>query len=191
MTDDTCSIPDCERRSHSRGWCAAHYLRWWKHGDPLAGERFQRPRGLSEAEAFAWFMPGDPPPGDQCWDWTASTRNGYGQFGGPDRTTPHAHVVAHRIYNPHDPTTADKPFVLHWCDRPICVQPAHLHAGTPADNVREMMERERGRTNKLTADDVRFIRSSAMTRTELAAQFEVHKATISAVRVRRTWRHLA
>jgi len=135
-------------------------------------------------------MPGDPPPGDQCWDWTASTSTrGYGKFYMAG-TTPHAHIVAHRIYNPHDPTTADKPFVLHWCDRRICVQPAHLHAGTPADNVREMAERERG-TNKLTADDVRFIRSSTLTGVELANRFGVAQSTISEIRARKTRRHLA
>lgn len=34
---DTCTIPDCTNRVRvlSRGWCAKHYQRWQKTGDPL------------------------------------------------------------------------------------------------------------------------------------------------------------
>jgi hypothetical protein len=30
----TCTIPDCARPFYARGWCAAHYRRWQRHGDP-------------------------------------------------------------------------------------------------------------------------------------------------------------
>lgn len=30
-----CSIPDCEAQQYVRGWCVAHYTRWWRHGSPL------------------------------------------------------------------------------------------------------------------------------------------------------------
>ncbi len=30
-----CSIPDCEDVSQARGWCASHYYRWQRYGDPL------------------------------------------------------------------------------------------------------------------------------------------------------------
>lgn len=33
----TCSIDGCGRPALGRGWCAAHYRRWQRHGDPLAG----------------------------------------------------------------------------------------------------------------------------------------------------------
>ena len=34
-----CSIEGCERASRARGWCLAHYRKWQRHGDPLAGVR--------------------------------------------------------------------------------------------------------------------------------------------------------
>jgi len=54
--------------------------------------------------------------------------------------------------------------VLHSCDNPPCVNPAHLSDGTPADNTREMIERgrqSRGEDHanaKLSDDEVREIR---------------------------------
>lgn len=35
----------CDRHVQARGWCPAHYQRWKKYGDPLAGPPFRRPRG--------------------------------------------------------------------------------------------------------------------------------------------------
>lgn len=29
-----CSVTGCEDTSNSRGWCRAHYLRWWRTGEP-------------------------------------------------------------------------------------------------------------------------------------------------------------
>lgn len=95
---------------------------------------------MTAEETFAWFMPGDPPPADECWDWNASADGRYGQFR-ISGTKVYAHIVSHRVFNAHDPITAEKPYVLHWCDRQICVQPAHLHAGTHRDNMREASER--------------------------------------------------
>jgi hypothetical protein len=30
----TCTIEGCEKPHMARGWCAMHYLRWWRTGDP-------------------------------------------------------------------------------------------------------------------------------------------------------------
>lgn len=30
-----CSIPRCSRPACKRGMCAAHYQRWYRHGDPM------------------------------------------------------------------------------------------------------------------------------------------------------------
>jgi hypothetical protein len=31
-----CSIGDCNEPHHSRSWCKMHYVRWHRHGDPMA-----------------------------------------------------------------------------------------------------------------------------------------------------------
>lgn len=30
-----CVVPECGSPVEARGWCQKHYLRWYKHGDPL------------------------------------------------------------------------------------------------------------------------------------------------------------
>ncbi len=37
MAERTCSIDGCQKGGKiARGWCAMHYKRWQKYGDPLA-----------------------------------------------------------------------------------------------------------------------------------------------------------
>ncbi|QDF18654.1 HNH endonuclease [Gordonia phage Pupper] len=103
-----------------------------------------------------------------------------------------AHVASYRIF--HGPTGGLH--VLHSCDRPICVQPAHLSLG---DHVKNMAEKqERGRTArgerqgaaKLTEDAVLEIRASSSSHASLAVLYRVSPSTIAQVRRRKTWTHI-
>ncbi len=46
-----CSIEGCARPHLARGWCAAHYERWSKYGDPLGGGPRRHPRAQVECQA--------------------------------------------------------------------------------------------------------------------------------------------
>jgi hypothetical protein len=71
-----------------------------------------------------------------CWMWTACRdRQGYGQI-----DAQRAHRVAYA--DRHGPIPAGM-YVLHSCDNPPCVNPAHLRLGTHEENMREMVERAR------------------------------------------------
>lgn len=80
----------------------------------------------------------------ECWLWSAATRgsNGYGAFWLNGR-----HVGAHRFsYELHYGPIPDGLQALHNCpdgDNPLCVNPAHLWAGTNLDNVRDRGEKGR------------------------------------------------
>lgn len=88
--------------------------------------------------------------------------------------------------------------MLHKCDVPLCVNPAHLFLGTQLDNVRDCVAKGRRWTahgslhkkSKLTESKVRFIRRSKITGRAAAKKFKVSFSLISAVRSRKVWNHI-
>lgn len=163
----------------------------------LGGRRKQCPPRCSEAEAFSWHMPGSPPlapsPTEGCWDWTSATDGrGYGMFRMNSQRVG-AHQASYRIY--HGPIENGL-FVLHSCDRPICVQPAHLHLGTHTLNMRECIKRkrnafgERNGQSRLTEVEVEWIRQAPLKVGDMARMLDINHATISDIRQRRTWNHI-
>lgn len=134
-----------------------------------------------------------------CWVWTATKdRCGYGFFWLNGR-----HRKAHRVAwtLEHGPI-ADGLCVLHRCDNPPCVNPAHLFTGTHADNTADKVRkgREKGAPGglnpkaKLTREIVRQIRhlvaTGQKTRPELARIFGVNPTTIGDIVNRNTWTHI-
>lgn len=73
MTERTCSVNGCEKPARTRGWCNAHYLKWYRHGDPehrpgpreipeCAVEGCERPaksRGWCNAHYLRWWQNSD------------------------------------------------------------------------------------------------------------------------------------
>jgi AraC-like DNA-binding protein len=78
----------------------------------------------------------------QCWVWVASTNpKGYGTCGWKGKTE-----LAHRVMAIRHGLIADirdPRCVLHHCDNPGCVNPAHLWLGTRDDNMADMKAKGR------------------------------------------------
>lgn len=136
---------------------------------------------------------------DECWPWRAGrSSSGYGAFAVTSRDLVGAHRIAYQIEHGEIPAGL---WVLHHCDNPPCCNPAHLYAGTHADNVRDMVQRDRrpyGQRQHLAVLDeqrVSEIRSlytmGRHTYRDLSQQFGVSQATIAQVIRRVTWRHVA
>lgn len=83
--------------------------------------------------------------GTRCWEWALSCdRYGYGQvtIGNKHQT---CHQVAYKMTHGEIP----KGFgVLHYCDNPICCNPAHFRVGTHQENMADMVHKERAKSKE-------------------------------------------
>ncbi len=127
-----------------------------------------------------------PDPNSDCWLWKGGHNEwGYGCIW-DGFTASLAHRVSWLLHNGPIPIGM---CVLHRCDVRLCVNPDHLWLGTQADNVADMVAKDR-QARKLLDTDVVAIRQSVGTCQELGRLHGVSAMTISHVRARQTWAHV-
>ena len=145
MSDRTCSIDDCTKLEHARGWCGTHYERWRQHGDPLV----VAPRSKRRPVADRFWSMVDKGPAESCWQWTGSLlRDGYGSFWADDRTVS-AHRFIYEFLVGPVPQGLDLDHTCHneaairgecdggkTCPHRACVNPAHLEPVTHNENTK-------------------------------------------------------
>jgi len=132
-------------------------------------------------------------PFSTCHWWTGyGLPSGYGQISAHGRTQS-AHRISYELYNGDIPKGM---LVLHECDNPSCVNPAHLFIGTQKENMDDMSSKERSLagekhpSSKLTAEQVIEIRLSDLSQKKLAKKFNTSQARISQIIRRVAWAHI-
>jgi hypothetical protein len=128
-----CTETGCMRLHYARGWCKTHYARWTKHRavEPVPIRAFRVP---------FWERVDVGRPGD-CWEWRGyRPLDGYGRYQHKGRKQL-AHRVSWELH--HGAPAPDDLEVMHSCDNPPCVNPAHLSLGTHVDNMRDGASRGR------------------------------------------------
>lgn len=137
----------------------------------------------------------------ECWPWAGSVNwAGYGTF--KFRGERGAHRASWVIHFGEIP---EGQHVLHRCDNPACVNPHHLFLGTHAENMRDMGIKGRARPPapargpthhcaRLDERKVKAIREryalGGVRQADLANEFGVSQPVISAVILRKTWKHI-
>lgn len=160
---------------------------------------------LSTLEQRLWarVKKGEP---DECWPWLgAAGTHGYGVMGtGDGKRTVTTHRLAYIITHGSIPDASGGHggVVMHTCDNRRCCNPAHLVAGSQAENLRDMREKgraytggpkgEAARTAVLTSEQVLQIRalSGRFNGVDLAKQFGVTPSAISSILTRKSWKHI-
>lgn len=141
-----------------------------------------------------------PTPEERFWEKVIKTHNGCWEWqGAKGNKTAHGRfkvngslVGAHRYsYELAHGEIPDGAYICHKCDNPACVNPDHLYAGTPRDNVLDMLRRDRSTNVLLTKNKVKEIRqryaNGGITQKKLASVYNVSEHTISSVVNRITW----
>lgn len=138
---------------------------------------------------------------DECWNWQGGKSSlGYGIFGAGGKN-----FIASRFsYQLAHGPIPDDLCVLHKCDNPSCVNPAHLWLGSRADNTADMIAKGRRvepsvrvgiahHKAKFTEEQVRNIRvrhSAGETFATISQDFGVNQSTISRIVYRKSWKHV-
>ena len=137
-----------------------------------------------------------------CWLWqgTIALPNKCGQRYGSFGFSEHGKTVSYRAHcfswmlcNGRIP---EGMVIMHSCDVPLCVNPAHLKMGTQAENIadRDIKGRtargEQQGASKLTETQVRFIKRSSKPTQALANRFGVHCTTVMKIKQGVNWAHV-
>ena len=136
---------------------------------------------------------------DECWLWTAATNeHGYGVMR-PEGRRSGPPAKAHRISAELAGMAVDGHVVLHSCDNPPCVNPAHLSTGTQADNVNDMHAKGRGNVGSVngqacaTESLVAAVRrrvSNGERQSDIALELGVPRSTLN-YWLKGGWRHVS
>lgn len=132
-----------------------------------------------------------------CVEWQGYTgKGGYGLMwhnGGPKKT----HRLAYELFVEPPGTLC----VLHRCDNPRCVNPAHLFLGTKKQNNEDRDRKgrqncprgERHHKAKLNASKVRDVRrrvARGESTRAVGARFGITSATVSNIARRKLWKEV-
>lgn len=140
-----------------------------------------------------------------CLEWTGSLRGGYGQVSRDGRPAKAHRVMAELTFGP----LPDGAAVMHTCDNPPCINPAHLVVGTQPENVADMWAKGRdGRavhpddrwargsrvgTSRLTEEQVALIKrdlARGVPRRAVAREYGVSTGTVGFIKNGTSWRHV-
>lgn len=199
MDIQQCSVAECDQDVRARGLCNSHYRRllatgsveghgWAERGKPFRW--LQAAVAKRERDEGCWL---DRPWKSRIGEYPTATPPG-----GPQQKASHIVLALDGRPRPFEGAVA-----RHSCDTPECLNPAHLCWGTQAENIADMVRRNRARSGgtrgeshgnaKLTEGVVRDIRRRAAAGEQqkaLAREYGVGQMAVSLVVRRKAWAHV-
>lgn len=138
------------------------------------------------------------PQANGCTVWTGTRTRGYGyiSFWNGERGVAHrAHRIAYALH--HGLAFDFEGVVMHTCDNPACINPAHLRLGTQAENMADKKAKARNQFGsrcsyaKLDEAKVAAIRADPRPQSIIATAYGITQQTVSDICRRRIWKHVA
>lgn len=124
-------------------------------------------------------------PDSGCWNWSAAKSKGYGVF-----IMHHKRHSAHRLsfsIAAHDPGSK---FVLHRCDNPACVNPAHLFVGDQTANMQDMAAKGRWRKNNHALKKTHCVRGHPLSGSNVRLNKHGHRVCRSCMSIHyKAWKN--
>lgn len=182
-----CEFNGCDRPVKAVRLCGGHYR---QHND---GECLRPLSGVALTFEQRFWSKVDKRSAHECWEWKIPNTRGYGfiSVNGRGGGMKAAHRVSYELANGPIP---DGHLIRHTCDNPPCCNPAHMILGDHDSNMLDMRVRERSRTTKLTASQVREIRTrlaNGESRGFMADEYGVSKVNVGRIERNEIWRHVA
>lgn len=186
-TNAICAIDGCNKVVFRKIWCSAHYGRWKRNGDPLAGR-------TTPGEPLKFFETVVATSAtDECIRWPYGLDGkGYGRVW-DGKTMTAVHRMACAVQNGICP---DETFdAAHGCNNKWCVNPRHLRWATKSENALDRVGHDthiRGERNpgaKLRINDVVRIKrlKGKMSNAAIAREYGVSPAQVCRILNGKKW----
>lgn len=181
----SCKVDACDGARRANGYCTKHNQRVRKYGS------IELPLRPDMATRF-WEKVNKTPglgPWGTCWEWTGCRYKGYGRFtlAGRGTSTRATRALWFLLYGRFPALD-----ILHACDNPPCVNPAHLSEGTHAQNMAEAGERGLmpHKYNAALIRLVRLLRAYGWTYKRIAEFSSVKHNSVAQICAGRQWKHV-
>lgn len=186
---DTCLVADCVKLRAKRGYCIAHYERFKKYGDPLAGS-------TANGELMRFIeeivLPYD---GDECIIWPYGRGGkGYAYMTADGKHQPTHRYICERVHGA--PPTPEHE-AAHSCGRGFdaCVNKNHVAWKTPVENASDkeahgtVNRGERNGAAKLTESEVLAIDAlkGKASQADIASRFGVSRSAVQLIHTGQKW----
>ena len=183
----TCTVPGCDNKHDSHGFCGKHAHKFRSYGDPT----FCSPNYTARGTIAAWLHAHVDYDGEDCLIWPF-TRGKDGRASGVIQPTRTMCRLAHG--DAHGPNLE----AAHSCGRGNmgCIHPKHLRWATRIENERDKIAHgtrvcgSRHGISKLTEADIPIIREMIVKgrrQQSIADRFGVSRITIYRVQNGTTW----
>lgn len=215
---DKCTVPGCENRHDSRGYCPKHYARFRTHGNAFqVGYDYKRPRkrlplkyaDISLKERIEAQLDIKHP--SLCWNWTGTLPPSSGAKRCPmvcesvereDGTHRSVNLgVAREMYKIYVGDITYGEAVCWKCDNYLCANPSHLYKATTAESNRARdrdgrfisLEEATPHNMGLSPDKVKLIKymlRNGIKGRFIADKYNISASLVSSIKVGRLWGHV-